>query len=132
MGDRAEQLAEELERVTDEVAAFVEAVPDEVWQRTCTAEHCTVAALACHIADGYSGILDSLVKPIAEGQEGPRFSQEDLAQWNAAAAKRTRRSRRRWPWSGCAPKRRRPSPTCAPYATSNWTAAGPCPLVVIR
>jgi hypothetical protein len=42
--------------------------------------------LACHIAEGYSGILDSLVKPIAEGQEGPRFSQEDLAQWNAAAA----------------------------------------------
>ncbi len=86
MSTRAEQLADELQQVTDEVVAFVEAVPDEVWQRTCTAEHCTVAALACHIADGYSGILDSLVKPIAEGQEGLRFSQEDLAQWNAAAA----------------------------------------------
>jgi uncharacterized damage-inducible protein DinB len=86
MGDRAQQLADELQQVTDEVATFVEAVPDEAWQRACRAERCTVAALACHIADGYSGILDSLVKPIAEEQEGPRFSQEDLAQWNAAAA----------------------------------------------
>ena len=86
MSARAQQLADELQQVTDEVAAFVEAVPDEAWRHACTAEHCTVAALACHIADGYSGILDSLVKPIAEQQEGPRFSQEDLAQWNAAAA----------------------------------------------
>ena len=86
MSDRSQRLAEELQQVTDEVAAFVEAVPDGAWHRACTAEHCTVAALACHIADGYSGILDSLVKPIAEGQEGPRFSQEDLARWNAAAA----------------------------------------------
>ena len=86
MSGRAQRLADELQQVTDEVAAFVEAVPDGAWQRACTAEQCTVAALACHIADGFSGILDSLVKPIAEGQEGPRFSQEDLAQWNAAAA----------------------------------------------
>jgi uncharacterized damage-inducible protein DinB len=86
MSERSQQLADELQQVADEVAAFVEAVPDEVWQRTCTAEHCTVAALACHIADGYSNILDSLVKPIAEEQEGPHFSQEDLAQWNAVAA----------------------------------------------
>jgi uncharacterized damage-inducible protein DinB len=86
MSDRSQRLAEELQQVTDEVAAFVEVVTDEAWQRACTAEQCTVAALACHIADGYSGILESLVKPIAEGQEGPRFGQEDLAQWNAAAA----------------------------------------------
>jgi uncharacterized damage-inducible protein DinB len=86
MGTRAGTLADELQRVTDEVVTFVEAVPDEAWQRTCADEQCTVAALACHIADGYSNILDSLVKPITEGQEGPRFSQEDLARWNAAAA----------------------------------------------
>ena len=86
MSDRSQRLAEELKQVTDEVAAFVEAVADEAWRRACTAEQCTVAALACHIADGYGGILESLVKPIAEGHEGPRFGQEDLAQWNAAAA----------------------------------------------
>ena len=86
MGTRAAALANELQQVTDEVAAFVEAAPDEAWQRACAAEQCTVAALACHIADGYSNILDSLVKPIVDGREGPRFAMEDLAQWNAAAA----------------------------------------------
>jgi uncharacterized damage-inducible protein DinB len=86
MSTRAEQLADELQQVTDEVVASIEAVPDAAWQRACADEQCTVAALACHIADGYSGVLDNLVKPIAEGQEGPRYSMEDLAQWNAAAA----------------------------------------------
>ena len=87
MGTRADELADELQQVTDEVAAFIEEAPAEVWQRLSAPEQCTVAALACHIADSYSGVLDSLVKPIAEGREGPRFSQEDLAQGNAAAAK---------------------------------------------
>src|SRR4051794_5324148 len=86
MTGRAEQLANELQRVSDEVASTVEAVPDVAWQRRSAAEQCTVAALACHIADGYGGILDSLVKPMAEGREGPRFTQDDLTRWNAAAA----------------------------------------------
>jgi uncharacterized damage-inducible protein DinB len=86
MSTRAEQLADELQQVTDEVAAFIAGIPDEAWQRTCAAEQCTVAALACHIADGYGPILEGLVKPIAEGQAGPRYSMEELAQWNAAAA----------------------------------------------
>src|SRR3712207_1385536 len=79
MSERSQRLAEELQQVTDEVAAFVEVVPDERWQRTCTAEQCTVAALACHIADGYRPIVDELVRPIAEGQKALRFSLEDLA-----------------------------------------------------
>jgi uncharacterized damage-inducible protein DinB len=87
MSTRAEQLADELQQVTDEVATSIEGIPDEAWQRTCAAEQCTVAALGCHIADGYGGILDGLVKPIAEDQEGPRFTTDDLAQWNAAAAR---------------------------------------------
>src|SRR4051812_12409798 len=86
MSRRAEQLAKELQQVTDEATGTIEGVPEAAWKRRCAAEQCTVAALACHIADGYVGILDNLVKPMAEGQEGPRFSQEDLATWNAAAA----------------------------------------------
>jgi uncharacterized damage-inducible protein DinB len=86
MSARAQALADELQQVTDAVAAFIETVPDDAWQRTCGPEQCTVAALACHIADGYGALVDNLVKPIAEGQAGPRFSQEQLAQWNAAAA----------------------------------------------
>ena len=86
MSTRAEQLADELQQVTDEVAAFIAGIPDEAWPRTCADEQCTVAALACHIADGYGPILEGLVKPIADGTEGPRYSMEELAQWNAAAA----------------------------------------------
>ena len=87
MSTRAEQLADELQQVTDEVAAYIERIPDEPWQGTCAAEQCTVAAVACHIADSYSPILEGLVKPVAEGTEGPRYSMEELAQWNAAAAR---------------------------------------------
>src|SRR4051812_47326981 len=87
MSSRAEQLAHELQQVTDEVAATIESMPDSAWQDRCEPEQCTVAALACHIADSYSGLLDGLVKPIVEGRDGPRFSPEDLARWNAAAAK---------------------------------------------
>jgi hypothetical protein len=79
-------LANELQQVTDDVAAFIEEAPDAVWQSLSAPEQCTVAALACHVADSYSGVLDSLVKPIAEGREGTRFGQEDLARWNAEAA----------------------------------------------
>src|SRR5262245_2998760 len=85
MSSRAEQLADELQQVTDELAATLEAMPDIAWQNKCSPEQCTVAALAGHIADGYSGLLDNLVKPIVEGRQGPRFSRDDLAQWNAAA-----------------------------------------------
>ena len=113
MSARAEQLAEELERVTDEGAVF-EAVPDEAWQHGCAAEHCTVAALACHIADGYTGILDSLVKPIAEGREGPASARRTWRSGTQRRLKRTRRSRRRRSWRACAPKRRRPLPMCGP------------------
>ena len=129
MSERAKQLADELQQVTDEVAAFIAGIPDAAWQRTCAAEQCTVAALACHIADGYGPILESLVKPIAEGTEGPRYSMEQLAQWNTAAARRTRRNRKRSSWSGCAPTRRRPSPTCGSCATSSYSAPGRCPSV---
>src|SRR5262245_29287714 len=86
MSSRAEQLASELQQVTDEVAATIEAMPDAAWQRRCAAEQCTVAALACHIADGYGGLVDNLVKPIVAGREVARFSQGDLARWNATAA----------------------------------------------
>src|SRR3954447_6039023 len=86
MSSRAEQLANELQQVTDEMTATIEAIPDAAWQNRCGSEQCTVAALACHIADGYSGLLDYLVKPIVEGREGPRFSREDLARGNVAAA----------------------------------------------
>ena len=86
MSTRAEQLADELQQASDEVIASIEAIPDAAWQRTCAAEQCTVAALTCHIADGYGPILEGLVKPITEGTEGPRYSMEELAQWNAAAA----------------------------------------------
>jgi hypothetical protein len=79
MATRSEQLADELQHVTDEVIAYIEGVPDKAWQRSCAAEQCTVAALAYHIADAYRPIVDDLVRPLAEGQEALHFSLEDLA-----------------------------------------------------
>ena len=88
MSTRAEQLAAELQQVTDEVIACVETILDEAWQRISPPEQCTVAALASHLADGYQGLLNNLVKPIVEGRDVRRISPEDLAHWNAAAAEK--------------------------------------------
>jgi hypothetical protein len=86
MSERAEALATELQRTIDEVDQFIDAVSDAGWQATCPGEQCTVAALICHIGNANTGMLHSIIKPVAEGAPRPTFSPEDLHRWNAQAA----------------------------------------------
>lgn len=86
MSERAIALADELQRAIDEVDQFIDEVTDEGWQTTCPDEQCTVAALICHIGSANTGMMDSIIKPVAEGTPRPTFSPEDLHRWNAHAA----------------------------------------------
>jgi hypothetical protein len=86
MSERAAALADELQRATDEVDQFIDDVSDAGWQANCPGEQCTVAALVCHIGNAYTGMLDNIIKPVAEGTPRPEFSPEDLHRWNAYAA----------------------------------------------
>ncbi len=86
MSERAAALADELQRAIDEVDGFIDDVSDEGWQATCPDEQCTVAALICHIGNANTGMLNSIIKPVAEGIPLPEFSPEDLHRWNAEAA----------------------------------------------
>lgn len=89
MSERAAALADELQRATDAVARFIDEVPDEGWQATCPGEQCTVAALVCHIGNANMGMVNGIIKPVAEGTPRPEFSTEDLHRWNAEAAQQT-------------------------------------------
>lgn len=86
MSERAATLADELQRATDAVDRFIDEVSEEGWQATCPGEQCTVAALICHVANGNTGMLNGIIKPVAEGTPRPAFSTEDLHHWNAQAA----------------------------------------------
>jgi uncharacterized damage-inducible protein DinB len=107
MSERAAALADELQRAIDEVDRFIDEVSDEGWQATCPGEQCTVAALICHIGNANTGMMDSLIKPVAEGTPRPAFSAEDLHRWNAQAnqqfASATREQARELLRTGAAP-----------------------------
>jgi hypothetical protein len=86
MSERAAALADELQRAIDEVDQFIDQVSDEGWQATCPDEQCTVSALICHVGNANTGMMDSIIKPVAEGTPRPTFSPDDLNRWNAHAA----------------------------------------------
>ncbi len=86
MSERANALADELQRATDDVDRFIDEVSDDGWQATCPGDQCTVAALICHIGNSNIGMLNGIIKPVAEGAPRPNFSPEDLHRWNAESA----------------------------------------------
>src|SRR5919205_3283065 len=86
MSERSVALANEFQRAIDDVDQFIDDVSDEGWQATCPGEQCTVAALICHIGNANTGMMNSIIKPVAEGTPRPAFSPEDLHRWNAHAA----------------------------------------------
>ncbi|MFT4037186.1 MAG: DinB family protein [Thermomicrobiales bacterium] len=86
MSARAEALADELQAVTDEVAQFIETVPDAGWQAYVPDDQCTVAALVCHIANSYNGMLANRIQPVVEGRDLAPLALEMLNAWNAQAA----------------------------------------------
>lgn len=87
MSERATHLADRTEDAINQVIAFVEGVPDDRWTAFCEPEQCTVAALASHIAGSATGVLNFLVKPVAEGEPITPITPEQLHAANAKNAR---------------------------------------------
>jgi hypothetical protein len=87
MSMRAQHLADRTDDAIKQTISFVESVPEEQWTATCVSEQCTVAALACHIAGSAVGVLNYLVKPVAEGTPPQPITQEQLHAGNAENAR---------------------------------------------
>jgi hypothetical protein len=88
MSERATQLADQTDQVIDQVIAFVESIPDEKWTATCEPEQCTAAALASHIAVSATGVVNALVKPIAQGEPPMSITPEQINAGNAENARK--------------------------------------------
>lgn len=87
MSTRAQQLADQTDDAINQTIAFVEGVPDDKWTAFCEPEQCTVAALASHIGGSAIGVLNVLVKPVAQGEKPVLITPEQLREWNAENAR---------------------------------------------
>lgn len=73
MDGLARALAEEFERVNDEVIAAVEGCTAADWRAVCAREGWTIGVVAHHIANGYDqdGAVARLIGAVAQGQPLP-------------------------------------------------------------
>ena len=87
MSKRAQQLAEQTDDAINQTITFVESVPEDKWAALCGPEQCTVAALANHIAGSAVGVLNFLVKPVAEGRPPLPITPDQIHAGNADNAR---------------------------------------------
>ncbi len=78
MSDRAERLAAELEQANDEVIAFAESCPVEMWTAPCVDDGRTVAAVVRHVGGAYIAHM-RLVQAVAAGAPIPAM----FSDWSA-------------------------------------------------
>ncbi len=81
MGERAEALAAQFERLIGELMAEIEQSSDKQWRLNCKDEGWSVAVTAHHIAAGTSRIAGG-VRIIASGQPFPLFTGEQVDKLN--------------------------------------------------
>ena len=87
MSTRAQQLADQTDNAINQTIAFVESIPEEKWTVLCGPEQCTVAALASHVAGSATGVLNFLVKPVAQGESPLPITPEQIHAGNAENAR---------------------------------------------
>ncbi|MFT4039249.1 MAG: DinB family protein [Thermomicrobiales bacterium] len=86
MSERSAKLADHLDAAFADTIAFAESVPDDQWTAFVGPEQCTIAALASHIEGSTQGVIDVLVKPIAEQREIPAVNPGMIDAMNAKNA----------------------------------------------
>ena len=87
MGERAEALAAQFERLSDELTAEIEQRTDEQWRSSfCKGEGWSVGVTAHHIAVGISRIAGE-VRAMASGQPFPPVTEEQLDKANEQHAR---------------------------------------------
>lgn len=85
MSTRGEELAARFAALADEVIAEIGRLDSTDLAKTCEAEQCTVAALACHLANVYGGLADWIGMVVTD-QPLPDITMTDIDAMNAAEA----------------------------------------------
>jgi hypothetical protein len=85
MGTQAEELARRFEAAHRAVVETVESLDEAQFGTRCEAEQCTVAALACHVAEAHAAIAE-WVRAAAAGEALPEITMADIDRINAERA----------------------------------------------
>jgi hypothetical protein len=87
--ERAEALAERFETASGAVRRLVATTSDAELQATCPSERCTVAALACHVADVHL-LVSGWVQSVLDRRGLPSLSMDDVNRANEEGFARDR------------------------------------------
>jgi len=77
MSQRAQDLAQQLETLNNEVIAFVDSCSDENWHKVCNWEDWTVGVTARHVGSGHYKAI-GLAKMIINGEKLPDITAEQI------------------------------------------------------
>ena len=86
MSERAATLADQLERVNNDLIATIEACSDEQWRNACAGETWSVGVTAHHVATSNEGV-GQLVRLVANGEPVPPLTMEMIHQGNEQHAR---------------------------------------------
>ncbi|MDA8137449.1 MAG: DinB family protein [Desulfobacteraceae bacterium] len=85
MASQAQELAERLQALNNEMIAFVRGVSEADWGKSTKAEEWRLGVVARHVGTGHYSIIE-LAKMMIAGTPIPGFTQELIAQSNKAHA----------------------------------------------
>ena len=86
MSERATTLADQLERVNDDLIATIEGCTDEQWQNACAGETWSVGVTAHHVATSTRDV-GQLVRMVANGETFPPITMDTIHQQNERHAR---------------------------------------------
>ena len=86
MSERATSLADQLERVNEDLIATIEACSDEQWKSACAGETWSVGVTAHHVATNHEGVAQ-LVRVVANGEPPPPITMDMIHQGNERHAR---------------------------------------------
>lgn len=87
MSERAKNLSRRIEAFRDDVIAYVEALSDEDWGRTCEWEEWPVGVTAHHIGAGHFAIFDFLGM-IVRGEQLPQLTMDEINEMSKQMARK--------------------------------------------
>ena len=86
MSERATALADQLQRVNDDLIATIERCSDEQWKNACAGETWSVGVTAHHVASTHGGV-SQLVRMVANGEPLPPITMDMIHQQNEQHAR---------------------------------------------
>jgi uncharacterized damage-inducible protein DinB len=86
MSERATALADQLQRVNDDLIAAIEGCSDEQWKNACAGETWSVGVTAHHVATTHGGV-SQLVRMVANGESLPPMTMDMIHQQNEQHAR---------------------------------------------